>query len=74
MNKTEELMAKGNSCHAVGDYDNAINCFTQVIHLKPKWAGAYNNRGNAHRHKGDYDHALADYNQAIAIDPRFAKA
>jgi tetratricopeptide (TPR) repeat protein len=52
-----------------GEYDRAIQDYSQAIKLNAKSAAAYNNRGVAHDHKGDYDHAIQDYDQAIKLEP-----
>jgi len=56
------------------DYDLAIVEFTQVIQLKPKYAGAYNNRGVSYARKGDYGDAIADFNKAIRLNPGYVEA
>jgi tetratricopeptide (TPR) repeat protein len=52
-----------------GDYDLALEDYTQAIKLDPNLAAAYFGRGNAYYHKDDYDWAIADYTQAIKLDP-----
>ena len=57
-----------------GDYDCAIEAFTQAIVLNPDLAMAYSNRGGAYRDKGDYDRAIEDCGRAIALNPNLATA
>jgi tetratricopeptide (TPR) repeat protein len=52
-----------------GDFDRAIQDYSQAIRINPKSASIYNNRGVAYDRKGDYDRASADYDQAIRIEP-----
>jgi tetratricopeptide (TPR) repeat protein len=52
-----------------GEYDRAIQDYSQAIKLDAKSAAAYNNRGVAYDNKGDYDHAIQDYDQAIKLRP-----
>ncbi len=56
------------------DLDEKIRCYTEAIHLKPDFAGAYYNRGNARKDKRDLDGALEDYTEVICRKPDFAKA
>jgi tetratricopeptide (TPR) repeat protein len=56
------------------DYDLAIAEFSKVIQLKPKYAGAYNNRGVSYAHKRDWDKSIADYNEAIRLNPEYVEA
>jgi tetratricopeptide (TPR) repeat protein/serine/threonine protein kinase len=57
-----------------GDYDRAIDEYTQAIRLRPDDAGAFYSRGDAYNGKGDYDRAIEDFTQAIALKPDFAMA
>jgi S1-C subfamily serine protease len=52
-----------------GDFDGAINDFTQDIDNHPKHALAYNDRGFARRKLGDEQGAIKDYDQAIKVNP-----
>ena len=57
-----------------GDYELAVEAFTNAIALNPNLAMAYSNRGGAYRDKGDYDRAIEDCNTAIELDPDLAMA
>jgi len=57
-----------------GDYDMAIEDFTEALRLQPNYAFAYNSRGGAYLSKGDYDKAIVDFNQAIKLNPNDAGA
>ena len=52
-----------------GDYDRAIQDYSQAIKLNGKLAAAFSNRGVAYDKKGDYDRAIADFDQAIKLKP-----
>ena len=57
-----------------GQYQQAIEHYTQALELEPRLTAAYNNRGNSHYHNGDYEIAIQDYDKALAIDPGHADA
>jgi tetratricopeptide (TPR) repeat protein len=65
---------RGNAYNSKGDYDRAIQDFSQAIRLDPKCAYAFNGLGNAYNAKGEYDRAIQDYDQAIRLNPNFAYA
>ena len=64
--KAENFFIQGNDKYQKGDYQGAIQAFSQAIVLNPNYAQAYNNRGVACRALGDKQGAIADYNQARA--------
>ncbi len=73
---------QGNTYYQLGDYEGAIEKFSQALRLNPKDSQAYVNRGNA-RHEiaqlsGDpdsfYKAAIEDFNQALSINPGGAQA
>jgi cytochrome c-type biogenesis protein CcmH/NrfG len=55
------------------DFELAIDCFSRVIRLDPKWADGYYWRGMAHLNRGEYDEAIADHTEAIRLDPEWAE-
>lgn len=57
-----------------GDYDRAIQDFSEAIHLNPNAEGAYYGRGYAYKKKRDYDRAIQDFNEAIHLNPNFERA
>ena len=57
-----------------GDWQEAVQHFTQAIKSDPNNAIAYNNRGYCYDELGDYSKAISDYTQAIKLDPKFAMA
>jgi tetratricopeptide (TPR) repeat protein len=52
-----------------GNWDLAIEEYTEGIRLNPNDAVAYHNRGAAYANKGDYASAIKDYENALNIDP-----
>src|SRR6266487_5969350 len=65
----ETFNSRGIAYRLKGDYDRAIQDYSQAIKLNPKFAVAYNNRGVAHERKSEYDRAIVDYDQAIKLKP-----
>ncbi len=71
----EDLGAYSNRSIAkynLGDYEGAIDDFTQAINIDPKNANAYNNRGYIKYQIERYKDATDDFNEAIKIDPSTA--
>ena len=50
-----------------GEYDRAIQDFTEVIRLNPNDAAVYYLRGIAYMLKSEYDRARSDFNKALAL-------
>src|SRR5262245_9969041 len=58
---------RGTSYQDIGEYDNAIADFTDLIKLDPNNAGGYGMRGRLYLHKKDYANARADFLKAIDL-------
>lgn len=58
---------RGNAYFAKGDFDRAIEDYSQAIRLSPQFSAAFNNRGNTYVAKHDYDQAIQDFSEAIRI-------
>ena len=54
-----------------GEFDRAIDDYSQAITLDPGLTGAYTGRGLAHEGKADVDKARIDYRKALAIAPKY---
>jgi tetratricopeptide (TPR) repeat protein len=52
-----------------GDYADAIEDFTNAIHLNPDYVLAYNKRAWAYDKTGEADKAIADWEAVLRIDP-----
>jgi lipoprotein NlpI len=67
---------------AKGDYDRAIDDYSDAIQLTPiviipktnANLDVYSRRGFVYYTKGEIDHAMADYNEAIRLDARSSSA
>jgi tetratricopeptide (TPR) repeat protein len=68
----QEWLERGYVFASNGDFDEAIRCLTESIHLNPTYK-AYYNRGIIRRYMEDFDGAIHDYDEAIAIDPTEAQ-
>lgn len=51
-----------------------IECFGNVLKLKPNFVGALNLLGNAHAELGEYNKALEYYNEALDVRPSYREA
>ena len=49
--------------------NQTLYALEEVIHLRPKDAVGYINRGNSYWRQSDYEKAIADYGKAIELDP-----
>jgi len=57
-----------------GDYQGAIQDFTQAIGVNPNFADAYVSRGEARVALEDYQAAVADFDLALRLEPNNADA
>ena len=53
-----------------GHYTLAIEQFTVIIQLKPRYAEAWNKRATAYYLRGEYRASLADINKTLRREPR----
>ena len=51
----------------LGRYEKAISDYTEVLRLKPDYAGAYNNRGLAKRELHLINEARQDFKKALKL-------
>ena len=70
----EQLYQEGLKKYQAGDYQAAVEDFTQVIALDSQNYLAYNKRGNAFYQLGEYEQAKADTTKAIELNPQNANA
>ena len=55
-------------------FDDAIDCYKQMLRIKPDYAEAYYNMGVALKNKGNLEAAIDSYRQAHKIKPDYADA
>ncbi|MDB9348529.1 serine/threonine-protein kinase [Nodularia spumigena] len=70
----ENLYQEGLKKYQAGNYQAAVENFTQAIALDSENYSAYNKRGNAFYQLGDYEQAKADTTKAIELNPQNANA
>lgn len=60
---------KGIEYLKTGEYDKAIEEFTEVLIFDKEYSPGYSGRGMAYLNQGKYEEALSDFNEAIRIIP-----
>ncbi|MEW5317367.1 MAG: hypothetical protein WDW38_008669 [Sanguina aurantia] len=70
---SNELKAKGNASFSVGDFDEAIEAFSQAIAIDPSNHILYSNRSAAQASLREYELALEDAKKCVELKPEFAK-
>ena len=71
MTPAQRHHSQGMSLYGSGEYQRAIEKFSQTIELDPKYAEAYYIRGLSYANLGQYEKAIEDYDKAIELDPRY---
>jgi tetratricopeptide (TPR) repeat protein len=59
---------RGIAYTSLEQWDNAINDFTRVIEMNPKYGWGYIDRGVAYQHTGQWDKSIDDFSKAIEIN------
>jgi hypothetical protein len=73
-NHSQAYQSRGTAWYRIGEYDHAIDDFTQAIAIDPKYVRAFYNRGLAWEKKGKLDNALSDLSYFANIDPSYSDA
>jgi len=73
-NDADAYKNRANFRYDLGDYEGAIQDYTQAININPNDADAYYNRGNARADTGNHEGAIQDYTQSININANDAEA
>ena len=70
----EDYFNRAFKSYAEGNYDSAVEDYTEGLHLQPNDVYAWLIRGDAWNGKGKYDEAIADYSRVIHLKSNFATA
>ncbi|KAL0831627.1 hypothetical protein ABMA28_002401 [Loxostege sticticalis] len=73
MDQVNQLKEKGNAALSSGNYDEAIQSYTEAIALDPKNHVLFSNRSAAHAKNGNYAAALEDADKTVSINPSWSK-
>jgi tetratricopeptide (TPR) repeat protein len=72
--EVQALIDRGIENSQKGNYDQAIQDFTQALKAKPNDAAILTFRGVVYHAKGRDDQAIQEFDQAIQADPKFGRA
>lgn len=77
--KSDAIKQNGNDVFKAGDYEKAIELYTEAIELCPKRyknerSILFNNRAAAHKHMDAKSVAIDDCTKAIELNPEYVKA
>ena len=67
-------LESGDKYAAQGNYQKAIEEYTEAIRIDPEHHVAFFNRGVAYYELGEYERAIQDYDEAIRLNPQDARA
>ena len=70
----EWIFQQGNFLMMIGQIDKAIEAYSHVTKINPRYVATYNNRSIAYLGKGEVDRAIEDCNKAIELNPELADA
>lgn len=65
----QDLFTRGHKALADGQYQEAVECFSRAIRLRPDVSAGYRYRAYAYRELGDRIRALNDLDQATRLKP-----
>lgn len=65
---------RGNAYVQFGNYEDAVNDFTQAIASDPNFSDAYYSRGHVLGRLGKHAQAIDDFTKALSLNPKNANA
>ena len=74
VNKSDEIKKAANACFSNGQFEKAIELYTNAIDIDPDNAILYSNRSFAHLKMESYGYSLADANKSIELNSSYIKA
>lgn len=69
-----DLIHLCNNHYNKGNYDEAINCYTELVNQNPTNFTAYNSLGSCYHMKKDFIKAVENFEKALSINPNYAPA
>ena len=67
--KAREIENEANSYDDKGNYDKAIELYSEALEITANPAYVIHDRGMAYLHKGEFDKAISDLNKAMEMSP-----
>src|SRR5437667_2775532 len=64
------IFEQGDRAFVIKNYDLAIENYSKVIEIDPKFEYAYFNRAYAKHKKGDHKAAIEDFNKTLEVNPK----
>lgn len=71
--RLKDAKAKGGAAFKVGEWDEALACYSECIKLDPSDHIHWSNRAAVHKHLENYEEMLADATKCTELSPEFAK-
>ena len=72
--RSADLMRDAFALFDVGEFEKALDLYSQVINLNPNNYLAYHNRGCSYARLGDLNSAMQDLNRSISLNSRYGHA
>ena len=66
----DAMMRDGTRAMNEGNFDRAIEVFSELLELAPDYAEAWNKRATVYFFKGDLEKSVEDVDRTLALEPR----